>query len=60
MLRLRGQDLQKGEVISYTEYTLGLVYQPKNRMSRLTPQSVETASNENTDTAEGWKSINGK
>jgi len=27
---LRGQDLQKGETITYTEYTLRLIYTPRN------------------------------
>lgn len=43
---LRGQDLQKGDTLTYTEYTLGLIYLPSTGMS-LTPPT-ETASADNT------------
>ncbi len=45
---LRGQDLQKGEVITYTEYTLSLIYQPTSSFSLASPVP-ESASNENTE-----------
>lgn len=43
---LRGQDLQKGDTITYTEYTLSLIYLPNTGMS-LTPPT-ETASADTT------------
>ncbi|MEO6587992.1 MAG: hypothetical protein ABIP06_01580 [Pyrinomonadaceae bacterium] len=43
---LRGQDLQKSDHFTYTEYTLHLVYRPSGGYSPTTPQS-DVAQNQN-------------
>ncbi len=43
---LRGQDLQKTESITYTEYTLGLIYTPRSGYAPVSPTDVVQGGNQ--------------